>query len=456
MQKRLRQCPVPGVGVLLRRLGRIAGGAMLMAATAAPTHAQPIDYDSLDEATRAAIKTACYGWVYEDAANWIAGWLGGVSPLCDAEEQARLRALHQAPASTSQPRPYLGPDYVPTDFGSRTDPLASLRNECNNDYMCTRMRQRAGEAGRSVSMAEYERIADHCEGEYGCIERVFEPLPNIEIPPEREEISSSAAPVDGTPARPDPASPAVQDDLTAASSTGAVAEAAVTVPVAARMPPGADRPAAGKLLDASIRLEGQDPATLKMEARYRNLAPVHLRIGPVELEMTCRDGSSGCAFSGGALWLAPGETDSLSMSGERTVHGQSCPAGIERYEPTGLVRHLQAGIGGYAEQVAVCPDGRNVAIVLVMADALGQRYAFHTGDGRAIEVDVADYDARRILGRICGTETVDEARREFVASGIAYLSRDYFNFMNAWSRACANTPATCAQDYAAWTGTHPR
>lgn len=186
----------------MRRRLFVIAGAVLALVGAAPGHAGPLDYDALDEAAKAAIKTACHGWIYEDAANWLAGWLDAVSPLCDAEEQARLRALNPAPAPASSPRPPVDPDYMPTDFGSRGDPVPWLRGECENDYMCTRMRQRAIDAGRPVTMDEYRRVADRCEGEYWCIEKAFERLPDIEIPPARV-----AAGTGGTPAAP-PAAPA--------------------------------------------------------------------------------------------------------------------------------------------------------------------------------------------------------------------------------------------------------
>jgi hypothetical protein len=181
-----------------RGLFTIAGAVLALAAAAA--RAEPPDYDALDDAAKAAIKTACHGWVYEDAANWLAGWLDAVSPLCDAEEQARLRALNPVPANAPSPRPRVDPDYVPTDFGGRGDPVPWLRSECENDYMCTRMRQRALDAGRPVTMDEYRRVADRCEGEYWCIEKAFERLPDIGIPPAIPPAAQPVAP---------PAAPAV-------------------------------------------------------------------------------------------------------------------------------------------------------------------------------------------------------------------------------------------------------
>jgi hypothetical protein len=399
-----------------RRLRHVLLAAMA-AMVPVSSAAQEAGYDRLDEATKAGIKSACHGWIYEDAANRLAGLLDAVSPLCDRREQDRLRGRPgPAGADASPPRPYLGPDYVPTDFGRRSDPAFSIRVECDHEYMCIRMRKKAQDAGRPVTMEEYGRVSVHCEGEYGCIERFFAPLPDIAIP--------------ATP----PAEPAAAPE-------------AAAIPAA---PPGP-----GSLFDGNLTLTGRIPATLQVEARYANRSGVPVSLGPVELDMRCADGSTGRAWSGGSAWLLPGEERTVRVSGEGAIRGQSCPGGIAGYRPTGLVRHLQAGIGGYDEQYASCPDGRKIPVLIRMADASGQAYEIFTGDGRTVGIHFRDYDARLTLGEVCGTDPVAGDRREFVGGATAYLSRDYHAFMEAWSRNCASLGTGCAEAYGRWAAARP-
>src|SRR5690606_35201874 len=142
-------------------------------------------------------------------------------------------------------------------------------------------------------------------------------------------------------------------------------------------------------------------AALTVAASYRNFSPVHLRLGPVELDMSCRDGSGGRAWAGGAAWVAPGETAAVRL-GPEGLRGQTCPGGIAAYAPTGRVRLLQAGISGYAEQSAVCADGRAIPLVAVMSDDSGAAFTFHSAAGTVFTVSAAAYDASRVLAAICG------------------------------------------------------
>lgn len=407
----------------LRRALLAAMAAMVLAPP--PGAAQEADYEALDGKTKAGIKSACHSWVHEDMVSLPAHLLDTVSPLCDQEALDRARD-RPAPAGTdpasapSPPRPYLGPDYVPTDFSRRDSSDFAIRVECDHEYMCIRMRKKAQEAGRPVTLEEYGRIAAHCEGEYGCIERFFDRLPEIEIP-------------DALPAQPE------------------VAPAAPTEAATPAPPPGL-----GPLFDGTLALSGRKPETVEVEVRYANRSGVPMTLGPVELDMRCTDGSTGRAWSGGSAWLLAGEERTVRVSGKGAIRGHSCPSGIAGYRATGLVRHLQAGISGYDEQYAVCPDGRKVPVLIRMADAAGQAYEIFTGDGRAVGIRFRDYDARRALGEICGTGPVAGDRRDFVGGGTAYLSRDYHAFMEAWSKSCASLGTGCAEAYGRWAGTRPR
>lgn len=163
----------------------LLSGALLLSGTllAQSARAETVDYDALDEATRAAIKQACHGWIFQDAVNRIASWIDAVAPLCDAEEAARLRALAQ-PAQPVPPKQAIG--QVPSDIGG-TGSWDPIRIECQNEYMCVTQRKRAEVMGRPVNLAEYQRIAADCDGEYWCIEAAFDKLPDLDIPPAAQQ-----------------------------------------------------------------------------------------------------------------------------------------------------------------------------------------------------------------------------------------------------------------------------
>ncbi|MDX6751566.1 hypothetical protein SH611_17310 [Geminicoccaceae bacterium 1502E] len=217
-----------------------------------------------------------------------------------------------------------------------------------------------------------------------------------------------------------------------------------------------ERDPGAALVEGTVTVIGRDPRALTVVARYRNLAPVHLRVGAVELTVQCADGQSGPAWAGDASWLAPGQSATTEIRDADPLWGQDCTGStIASYTPTGRVNHLQAGVSGFHEQSARCPDGRSVPLALRMVDRAGEAWAFHAPGSRTIEVRFADYDAGDALGRICGTAGIRGQDRAYVADGSAWLSRDFHNLMEAWWAECARLGGDCGEAWAGWAATQP-
>lgn len=213
----------------------------------------------------------------------------------------------------------------------------------------------------------------------------------------------------------------------------------------------------GALVEGTVTLTGADSQAMTVVSRYRNLAPVHLRVGAVELAVQCADGQSGLAWAGDASWLAPGQSATTEIRSTDPLWGQDCTGStVASYTPTGRVNHLQAGVSGFHEQSARCPDGRSVPLVLRMVDRAGEAWSLHAAGGSIIEVRFADYDAGDTLGRICGTTGIRGESRAYVADGNAWLSRDFHNLMEAWSAECARLEGDCGEAWASWAATPPR
>ena len=136
------------------------------------------------------IRSACHGYMIDAIPDFFEDqreWLNRNTPFCQTvrtlpdsessvtffwQEKARVAEQDQAtPAPTPE---YRG------KFESRMrayyEQQQGLDIECQ-DWMCQHVRLEAWNKGNPISLADYNKVVDHCEGSYGCIEEWFQGWP---------------------------------------------------------------------------------------------------------------------------------------------------------------------------------------------------------------------------------------------------------------------------------------
>jgi len=139
------------------------------------------DIEAFEQELDETIKVACHGYLPEllpDAVSSLRELIYENSALC---EQARNADDQQFKAYVRE----IGRGALEPDLGGGDDTGIQRALECKNEYMCMAVRDRLYREDNPVSQAEYDRVANYCEGRYACIEAFFldwpQPLPVVAV-----------------------------------------------------------------------------------------------------------------------------------------------------------------------------------------------------------------------------------------------------------------------------------
>lgn len=233
------------------------------------------ELDAFEAQLDRTIRSACHGYMLDAMPDVLApmrDWLNATSPFCQtvrtlpSAESAvpRFMAEQATHPSTALPAKELGLRL--RRFYGRNDPI---QLECK-DWMCQHVRTEVRQKGHPISLVDYQRVAQHCEGRYECIEGWFQTWPRAlpVVPPD------AAASATGHPA-PVPATGLSLDGLMGAVPATEVGPGASGALPGLDAPPPVDARAAGVRLDDVMVGRAQrnlDKARERIAGQQRALA----------------------------------------------------------------------------------------------------------------------------------------------------------------------------------------
>ncbi|MCV6611207.1 MAG: hypothetical protein OIF55_10600 [Amphritea sp.] len=136
-----------------------------------------IDIEAFEAELDGTIKSACHGYLPDmlpEVLAWLRGEIYEKSPFCE-----KVRSGNQEEAIHYARRIYSGGPTL--DLSKRDNSDVQRAIECDNEYMCVEVRDRLYREGQPISQVDYDRVSQHCEGRYSCIQEFFlewpRPLP---------------------------------------------------------------------------------------------------------------------------------------------------------------------------------------------------------------------------------------------------------------------------------------
>jgi hypothetical protein len=162
---------------------------------------------------------------------------------------------------------------------------------CDGEWMCVYVRSRYRDTSSPVDQAGYERVAEHCDGRYGCIEAFFEDWPRALPPPSTTDTGLRFADLlDRDPPRPAP-------------SRGEIGFGAPR-----RSDAGTSRTTEHAAFSGSVRDESApatDLGSVLADRRAREVSSARARLSETAsaLQDACR-----CTFAGDGCYTLPSES----------------------------------------------------------------------------------------------------------------------------------------------------
>lgn len=131
--------------------------------------AQGIDIEGTEKLTDEGITEACHGFVLE--------------MFSEQTEQCKPNKPTYKDNGYTPPEPEKRLSTNNIELGEKQEANLDITIECKSEYMCMEQRVKLRKAGHPISQTDYNRVAQHCENHYACIEYFFrdwpKPIPQV-------------------------------------------------------------------------------------------------------------------------------------------------------------------------------------------------------------------------------------------------------------------------------------
>ncbi len=166
-------------GRSLQHWQSLAGLTLMLLLGVSPAKAQD-NVAAFETQLDFTIRSACHGYMVDaipDFLDQARSWLNKNTPFCQTvrtlgkDDSAYELLKQQNPTTDYQNDPEYSIKYL-----SGYNPELHRHNDCN-DWMCEHVRDNAHDKGYPLSLADYKKVEQHCDGAYGCIESWFKTWP---------------------------------------------------------------------------------------------------------------------------------------------------------------------------------------------------------------------------------------------------------------------------------------